>query len=270
MAVIALLGGLSGYTFSLVGRTCRDTGAETYEQCWVKGVSEKSAHIPAIACVATCFAGCLSYTIIASDTFLSVFKGLAESWGVGSNISLILTNRNWLIGFLSAGILLPLSLMKNLSSLGFTSMLGTGGLLYTVIMMVIRYFDGSYGPLGKFTSTLPVENCPAFSTNSGGRPLLFLVLISMLGTAYEAHFNAPLFHKDLKENTPSKYNTLVAISFASSTALMSGEFHNSIELSIDLSCLQYHILSHSPFFVSCSHYFLWFQDIWCSKPGIYS
>ncbi len=224
MAIIALLGALSGYTFSLVGRTCRNTGAVTYEQCWAKSVSEKSAYIPAIACVATCFAGCLSYTIIASDTFLSVIKGLVDSWGVYGTGSLILTNRNLLIGFLSAGILLPLSLMKNLSSFGFTSMLGIGGLLYTAVMMIIRYFDGSYGPLGRFTSALPGEYSPTFVTKSGGSPLLLLVLISMLGTAYEAHFNAPLFHKELKDNTPSKYNTLVGVSFAVSIALMSGEY----------------------------------------------
>ncbi len=224
MAIIALMGGLSGYTFSIVGRTCRDTGAETYEQCWAKGVSEKSAHIPAIACVATCFAGCLSYTIIASDTLLSVVKGLVESCGICGTPSLMLTNRNLLIGFLSAGILLPLSLMKNLSSLGFTSMLGTGGLLYTAVMMLVRYFDGSYGPSGKFTSVLPIEHSPAFATKSGGSPLLFLVLISMLGTAYEAHFNAPLFHKELKDSTPTKYNVLVGVSFAASIALMSGEY----------------------------------------------
>ncbi len=197
MAIIALLGGLSGYTFSLVGRTCRNTGAETYEQCWAKGVSKKSAHIPAIACVATCFAGCLSYIIIASDTFLSVLRGLTESLGTSGSYwtRSILTDRSSVIGFLSCGVLLPLSLKKNLSSLGFTSMLGTGGLLYTAIMMVVRYFDGSYGPLGRFTPMLPIEHSPAFAAKEGGKPLLFLVLISMLGTAYLAHCNAPLFHK---------------------------------------------------------------------------
>ncbi len=138
-----------------------------------------------------------------------------------------------MIGFLSCGVLLPLSLKKNLSSLGFTSMLGTGGLLYTAIMMVVRYFDGSYGPLGRFTPMLPIEHSPAFAAKEGGKPLLFLVLISMLGTAYEAQFNAPLFHKELKESTPYRYNTLVGVSFAASIVLMSGESDHSIELSIN-------------------------------------
>jgi amino acid permease len=36
----------------------------------------------------------------------------------------------------------------------------------------------------------------------------------MLGTAYEAHFNAPLFYRELKDNTVKRYNAMVGTSFA--------------------------------------------------------
>jgi amino acid permease len=211
-AIITALGILSGYTFSLIGRSCSSTKADSYEQAWARSVSEKSAAVPAAACIATCFAGCLAFTLIASDSFSS----LLAAFGVKG----LLANRKVLIGLMSVFVLLPLSLIKNLGSLGFTSMLGTGGLLYTAGMMGKRYFDGSYLPGGKFAALISAEKVPAFAATPGGRPLLFLVLVSMLGTAYEAHFNAPLFYRELKDNTVSRFNTLVTASFGIAIATM--------------------------------------------------
>jgi amino acid permease len=210
--IITGLGGISAYTFCSIGRACSEVDADTYEKAWAKTVSKKSAAVPAAACVATCFAGCLAFTLIACDSFTSLFS----TFGLGG----LLVNRNVLILLMSVFIFLPLSLMKSLSSLGFTSMLGTGGLLYTAFVMGLRYFDGSYRPGGKFAAALLPANAPVFASQPGGRPLLFLVLVSMLGTAFEAHFNAPLFFRELKDNTPERFNTMVSWSFVTAVVTM--------------------------------------------------
>jgi hypothetical protein len=44
--------------------------------------------------------------------------------------------------------------------------------------------------------------------------------VSMLGTAYEAHFNAPLFLKELRNGTLPRYNAMVGTSFAVAVATM--------------------------------------------------
>jgi solute carrier family 38 (sodium-coupled neutral amino acid transporter), member 11 len=161
-AIIGLLGALSAYTFSLIGRSCAETKAETYEQSWARSVSPKSSALPAGACVATCFAGCLAYTIIIGDL---------------SRNFLAAVPRSAVIGLVSAGVLLPLALLKNLSALGFTSMLGTGGLLYTAGMMGLRYFDGSYAVGGRFFKLLEKGSQPVFGSKAAN-PVLFLVLVS--------------------------------------------------------------------------------------------
>lgn len=46
------------------------------------------------------------------------------------------------------------------------------------------------------------------------------VLVSMLSTAYEAHFNAPLFYRELKNNTVPRYTKMVSASFLVSVVTM--------------------------------------------------
>lgn len=51
-------------------------------------------------------------------------------------------------------------------------------------------------------------------------PTLPQVLVSMLATAYEAHFNAPLFYRELRDNTLPRYNKMVSASFLASVVTM--------------------------------------------------
>ena len=46
------------------------------------------------------------------------------------------------------------------------------------------------------------------------------VLVSMLSTAYEAHFNAPLFYRELQNNTVPRYSKMVSTSFLASVLTM--------------------------------------------------
>ena len=108
--IIAALGALSAYTFVLIGRSCAETGAESYEQSWARTVGQKSAWMPAGACVATCFAGCLAFTLIIGDSFAS----LAKTFGAPAMVA----NRSNIILAISATVLLPLSLLKS-GSIGF-------------------------------------------------------------------------------------------------------------------------------------------------------
>lgn len=57
---------------------------------------------------------------------------------------------------------------------------------------------------------------PPYRRNSQTRQ----VLVSMLSTAYEAHFNAPLFYRELKDNTVPRYTKMVSASFFLSVATL--------------------------------------------------
>ena len=111
-------------------------------------------------------------------------------------------------------------------SLAPFSLLGLGGTLYTAIFMGIRYFDGSYAPGGQFFSSLAVAARPVFNKKGTGDLSKLSILISMLSTAYIAHYNAPRFLKELREPTMARYNQFVVQAFL--TAVVTFVFMKSI------------------------------------------
>ena len=152
-----------------------------------------------------------------------VFAATAIKYASRSNVLLVLT----------VLVLFPLCLINNLSSLAPFSLVGIIGMVYTGIVIGVRYFDGSYKlPHGKFLKDLSGvgigsnKSLPSFATAAtsaasatSSSPFQFLfnpkslILISILSTAYIAHFNAPKFYNELKEvdtssnSTPSKTRT---------------------------------------------------------------
>mmetsp|Transcript_61336 Transcript_61336/g.72849 ORF Transcript_61336/g.72849 Transcript_61336/m.72849 type:complete len:507 (+) Transcript_61336:235-1755(+) len=212
--LIAIIGALSGYCFSLIGRVCAYTGAETYRAAWDKTVGTSSSWIPAASVTAKTCLAVLAYSMILADTF----KALLSTAGVN------LSRSGTLFG-ITGTVLLPLCLMKNLASLAPFSLLGIIGMGYTTFAMALRYLGGAYKvPNGKFVPDLAANLQPQFGT--AGANAVFssksFVLICMLGTAFMAHFNAPKFYIELKDNTIKRYNTVVAISFAIAIAIFAG------------------------------------------------
>jgi amino acid permease len=119
--------------------------------------------------------------------------------------------------------LLPLCLLKNLKSLAPFSLLGVLGMAYTAVAMAIRYLDGTYKlPDGSLVTQVAEAMQPSFGDK--GVDAVFgaesLILVSMLATAYLAHFNAPKFYVELKDNTMPRFNQVVSWSFGISILLM--------------------------------------------------
>ena len=216
IALIAIIGGFSAYGFSLIGRVCSYTGGQSYREAWSKSVGDSSSWIPAATCTfKTCFA-VLSYSMILADTV----RALLMTAGVETTRTLALLG-------ITGPVLLPLCLLKNLSSLAPFSLVGIAGMFYTSIAMALRYFGGAYKlgvpkagkvaavPAGKFVADVATQYQPKFG-NLGASAALSpntFILICMLSTAYMAHFNAPKFFIELKDNTIKRYNTVVGTSF---------------------------------------------------------
>jgi len=217
VALIAIIGGLSGYCFSLIGRVCSFTGGTSYRDVWANTLSSSTSWIPAATCTFQTTVASLAYSMILADTCTN----LLQTAGIAAS------RTTSLLGITSL-VLLPLCLLKNLSSLAPFSLLGSLGMGYTTIAMAIRYFGKTYAlgpPAGKFVSSISSPSLmPSFGSKGASSvvsPSVF-ILISMLSTAYMSHFNAPKFFNELKDNTIARYNKVVGISFATSIAIFAG------------------------------------------------
>ena len=173
--LIALMGVLSGYTFGLIGRVCQNTNTMSYSDAWDATVGKKFSPLIAFSCFIDCFAGNLSYSMILADTLMN----LLASTGV------VVSRTQSLLG-VTGVVLLPLCLMKNLSSLAPFSLVGIGGMLYTTLAMGLRWWTKAYAPAGKFFASQLAP--PVFGNKGASSALSFnaLILTCMLSNAYIA------------------------------------------------------------------------------------
>ena len=186
--LITIIGIMSGYGFSLIGRVCAYTGAKTYREAWGRTVGEGTSWIPAWSTTCKTFLACLAYSMVLADTFSSLLET--------ARTSTLLT--------VTMFILTPLCLMKNLKSLAPFSLVGVMGMAYTALAMTVRWLDGSYSMAGEepgpLVSQLAKHLKPKFG-NIGARGVLSpnsLILVCMLSTAYMVRIVA-MFCKCRKE-----------------------------------------------------------------------
>lgn len=210
MVMIAGVGMLSAYGFALIGKVCSYTGATSYRGAWERSVGPKSSWIPAVSTTCKTFLACLAFSMVLADTFAGLL-------GKPDSRTLVLVS-------LTTFLLLPLCWMKNLSSLAPFSLAGILGMAYTAVAMTVRYFDGSYtSPSGALRPLVIQALRPSFGSD-GWKTVVkpsSLILLCMLSTAYMAHFNAPKFYQELRNNTLPRFHTVVASAFGISIVLMS-------------------------------------------------
>jgi sodium-coupled neutral amino acid transporter 11 len=160
-----------------------------------------------------CLACSVIYSGILGDVFTPLLAqaGFPDQWnGRTSNIIAI-----------TAVFLLPLSLIKDLSALAFTSILGFAAIMYTVVFIVIRALDGSYKvSTGRFVLDGLIAAQPSFERSSlFNIDFTSLVLASNLGLAYIAHYNGPNFYRSLKDTNSKRFRHMVNIAFTVLVAL---------------------------------------------------
>eukprot|EP00535_Pseudo-nitzschia_heimii_P009783 CAMPEP_0197190764 /NCGR_PEP_ID=MMETSP1423-20130617/22251_1 /TAXON_ID=476441 /ORGANISM="Pseudo-nitzschia heimii, Strain UNC1101" /LENGTH=542 /DNA_ID=CAMNT_0042643221 /DNA_START=97 /DNA_END=1725 /DNA_ORIENTATION=- len=208
--LITVIGIMSGFGFALIGKVCAYTGAKSYREAWSKSVGEGTSWIPAWSVTFKTFLACLAFSMVLADTFSSLLE----------------TSRNPTLLVVTGLVLMPLCLLKNLKSLAPFSLLGVMGMAYTAVAMTLRLLDGSYAmgedSQGQFIEQLASSLRPKFG-NMGAESVLSpnaLILVCMLSTAYMAHFNAPKFYLELKNNTLPRFNSVVRYGFGISIFLM--------------------------------------------------
>ena len=138
---------------------------------------------------------------------------------------------------MTLSILAPLCTLETLSALAPISTAGILGLIFTAIVMGIRFWDGTYrysdeamlkfSQAGVYLSKLQPSLRPSFNVirrNSNDLSHLWspasFVLLSMLNTAYMCHYLAPRVYNELNENTKPKFHKIVRLAFGFSAVLL--------------------------------------------------
>ena len=154
---------------------------------------------------------CLACAVIYSGILGDVFTQLL---GQSGWLPAQWNSRRGNILIITLVALFPMSLIKNLSALAFTSILGFSAIMYTVFFIVVRALDGSYQTPSRFVTDGVLERLPTFVKSSlWNVDFSSLVLASNLGLAYVAHYNAPSFYRELRDASAKRFRHMVSASF---------------------------------------------------------
>lgn len=210
MTCVALAFG-SAQTFSLIGKACEMTGEGSFKGLWSVAFGDQTSWVLDSFVFVQTFFSSVIYTGLLGDIFSALLRT--------SKLPYMLTNRKSIILIAASCILWPLNMIRDMSALGFTSILGLSAVLYTVFFSVIRALDGTYAlhPAGKFVTDGMILNLPSFAKSTFWNfDLNSLVLVSNLGLAFIAHYNAPSYWKSLSQRSSQRFTK---VSFLAYTVL---------------------------------------------------
>lgn len=202
IAICAALGALSAHCFSIIGEACELMGESDFKGLWKKTIGENTAYMVDTMIAIMCLSSSVIYSGILGDVFTPLLKqaGFPDQWNYRTSNIVAIT----------MFLLLPLSLIKDLSKLAFTSTLGSAAILYTVLFIVYRAIDGSYRlPAGRFLQDGLISTPSFAKASSMNIGFASLILVSNFGLAYIGHYNAPNYYRSLRRTNSKRFRLMV-------------------------------------------------------------
>lgn len=146
--------------------------------------------------------GDISYATVLSQTLKSLLETFHIHW---SRVTCLIV--------ITVFALLPLCLMKDLDALAPFSLFGVAAVGITMIAMLIRCFDGSYQPGGKYYDSIREEFQPSFGNDDRVWSLEILPYVCMIYQAWVMHYNIPRFYTELKDASIPLFTKAIGFSF---------------------------------------------------------
>eukprot|EP00401_Gymnodinium_catenatum_P042621 CAMPEP_0117473444 /NCGR_PEP_ID=MMETSP0784-20121206/8775_1 /TAXON_ID=39447 /ORGANISM="" /LENGTH=426 /DNA_ID=CAMNT_0005267645 /DNA_START=60 /DNA_END=1341 /DNA_ORIENTATION=+ len=195
----ALMGLLAAMNFAFLGFCSEITDQDSYSAIWELAFGRRWAWITDVVTILFCLASTVAYLIIIGDYFP---RGLN---GMGLNVPILQDRRTCIL--LVSALLLPLNFAEDLSALGFTSVIGTAGSLYTCLVLLTEAGE----------SGLDASDWEGF----GIEPGLF-VMIPAVTFAFNGHFNAPKLYMQLEARSPLRWALVTFIAYCFAISLICG------------------------------------------------
>lgn len=230
---IIIMGMIFGYyCYFLGGRLSLLTGYQyTYRSIWehaVGGQHPYTSFLVSATASSKAFLATIAYASILTDTTMTLLQSLVliSSTDHPMLLYLVSLSRTEILLLITIITLTPLCFIKNVQLLAPFSAIGTVGVIFTTIIMFIRYYDGTYRMNGIYYQDL-IQHTPQYVpqfTNTKYNALTTDILpyVCMVYESFVMHYNAPRFYRELKNRTLRKYSIICCISFGASGIIYIG------------------------------------------------
>lgn len=188
--------------FLLIGYLCAKTDAKTFRSLMVICIGQKAGVIMDVMLFFHTMFSCVGYITLIGDFTTKSMSGLYPG-------CIFAENRTAAILVIAVFILFPLSLLRDLSSLKFTSMLG---LFVTALACLYVFTDCLLNAREYHVMDNLTENWWYFRLDT-------FKCIALFNGSFSAHYNAPTYYAELKVKTFDNYVKAALYSFAIATIL---------------------------------------------------
>lgn len=206
----SLLGGLVVMIFSsfvctsgflLLGYACSKTRAKTFRELFRYTVGDRYEKVVDITLFFHCFFSCVGYVTLIGDFATKVCSGLAPG-------SLFARRRDAPVCVIAVFVLFPLSRLRNLDKLKYTSAMG---LAVTALACGYVFYDCVAGSEHDGVSTL--------RENYAYLRLDIFKAIALFNGSFSAHYNAPTYYTELRHRSFKRFAQATLWAFGIATAL---------------------------------------------------
>eukprot|EP00441_Pelagodinium_beii_P017873 CAMPEP_0197681310 /NCGR_PEP_ID=MMETSP1338-20131121/94715_1 /TAXON_ID=43686 ORGANISM="Pelagodinium beii, Strain RCC1491" /NCGR_SAMPLE_ID=MMETSP1338 /ASSEMBLY_ACC=CAM_ASM_000754 /LENGTH=448 /DNA_ID=CAMNT_0043262629 /DNA_START=105 /DNA_END=1451 /DNA_ORIENTATION=+ len=193
--ILGCIGILSALSYWMVGYCCIVWEVDNFRSLWHRALGRESAWIIDVTIFSNGWFTLVGYLVLIGDFTTKSFEGL-----LGAD-HLLARNRLLDQWFITAVLLLPLSLAQDLKKLAFTSMLGLGVTVYVVLLVLQDSWLQS-----------PPEWSPDVVLNRWGFGAF--QAIALYTHAFVAHYNAPKLFAELERPTYSRWTAVVLVAYS--------------------------------------------------------
>lgn len=189
---------LSLFAASLTTRALQMSGANTLSSCWRNSIGPRTAWIPAVAVMLTCFGCSLGFMVFTSHLVAIVLPF--------NPVPTLAANPQWFWMALIA--LFPMSFlvcMKDITIMKPFTAVTLVSCTVAFIAVVIRYFDGSYGDGGRF-ATVHHKHGTIWGNHS-----LPIREMSRQTVLFLCHFNTAKYFRELENPKTRRYTHATAL-----------------------------------------------------------
>lgn len=202
MILLLVFTAAAAYMMFLISKTVELTGKKSFDKIWEEVVGPDTMWVPLFVVVLVCFGCCLAYACFFGDLFAGALPGLGLTFATRT------------VCLIALGVfpLLPLCMLKDLSALAPTSFGALAFVIYTIIAMFYRWYDGSYAQGGQYHTDATYQ-----SAGDGGHlwacGMESLLLVNGLAVAFLSHYNGCKYYREFVGHVPGKFRNRVVLSF---------------------------------------------------------
>ena len=213
LALMTLMCILNGISFILLAWCCELAQTCSYLKMMKKAFGHLGGTVAQICVLCYGIGSCISFVVLTGDFLVAKETGIFHAWAPDVKI---LQSRPLVVTVIAVTIFFPLSLLRNLEPLKYTSFVSLAATIYAGALCVWGFANDSAAVAADSRSGETPLEAPAdmpvnlvHSVNYYGFPIGVFAAVPLVNVAYTCHYNAPRYYSELERRCIRRWEYVV-------------------------------------------------------------